>query len=974
MKPISFSRLQVRVCILCFLLSPMIHVAQPIIGNLELTPALTIHYFNNYTVSVPIDPNNSPIDSVRLIVTPIPCDANTNWDFRTDGTPLPDPNVAMKFIMSKRPSENVWDYTTLRPDHIYPQITFAPYTVTWNNTPTNHLFKQDKFQLLRFTNPFTMTPNAYFYIELYATPVSLSGPPSVDMEVYLVGQGRSASYFVGNWITNSDVELVGTFSISSQFNHNHGPNSYHFLIPLTTNSNARVGNKALNINQDFWIALRTPHHLATRGWNLKVHTSYPNVNSWYEGNGTATPTLQTGSPDVHIHLARNHPNNCVDGVKFDVQVFYNNNIVASSTTYKYFGTIPNLPPNASSFTAPAAGTYSGNVTISWNPATDPNNDPVTYNLKILDNTGTTVVYPAAMGISSTSYSFDTQLLPNGDYDILVEACDAEFCTSFLWSGVFGGGGQYFSVSNSTSTNSWTGSTDSDWFKNSNWLSNVPTATQDVSIPVTTNKPVIDGNTAVAKTLNISSGTSVTINPGGSLTIPLSGALTNNAGNSGLVIKSGPTGTGSLIHNTPDVPATIERYITGSPNLSLLQYHCVSIPLTQSNNPLSGLFLGSYLYYFDASAQQWVGMGSPTNNPLYVNQGYLIYYPANSTTYTFQGTMNSGSFTTSTSPAGSGKFYLVPNPYPSAINWDVVSGWTKQNLNNAIWIWNPGASPSPAYAAYVNGVGTNGGTNIIPVGQSFFVQAASSQTPVLIVNNDARVHSNTGFFKDQTTIPNVLRIKVLVHQFGDEIIIRMLPSATTAFDGWTDADKMYGFEDLPALYSLSSDHHKLAINTVPYTSQTITVPVSLEYTSASEAQLLFEGQESFNSDISLWWYDQLTGAYTDLRLHSSYPFVHDPSGTPERFTLYFNAPTRVPDNQHIDPVVFYSNGYLHVQLPEMGPTEKILNIYSMTGQKVFSSFLPGNVMSLSLPHLSGGIYVVNVISHGQVQFAKKILIP
>ncbi len=229
------------------------------------------------------------------------------------------------------------------------------------------------------------------------------------------------------------------------------------------------------------------------------------------------------------------------------------------------------------------------------------------------------------------------------------------------------------------------------------------------------------------------------------------ALTNDAGNNGLVIKSSTSGTGSLIHNSNEVSATVERHIAGSTELTAMQYHMVSAPLSQIANPKSGLFTGSYLYNFDKTTQAWVHMQSSPDNPLYVNQGYMIYYPNESKTYVFGGPLNNGPFSipveyhTTSSYTG---FNLVPNPYASVIDWEAMHGWTKTNLNNANYIWGP---ISRNYATYVDGVAANGGTRYIPLGQSLFVQA-NSNDPVLTVNNDARVINTQAFLKSDQTTP------------------------------------------------------------------------------------------------------------------------------------------------------------------------------------------------------------------------------
>ncbi|HPE58616.1 MAG TPA: hypothetical protein PK904_19580, partial [Bacteroidales bacterium] len=150
---------------------------------------------------------------------------------------------------------------------------------------------------------------------------------------------------------------------------------------------------------------------------------------------------------------------------------------------------------------------------------------------------------------------------------------------------------------------WTGTTDTDWNTASNWSSSiVPDATTQVVIPNVPNKPVINnavninvlnlgggGELEVGATLTIESdmemavGSACKILPAGKgkvkgdLTIyadsffdifPLGefeviGTLTNsNSDSDNLIIHSDATGTGSLIHSTVGVNATVERYFVG----------------------------------------------------------------------------------------------------------------------------------------------------------------------------------------------------------------------------------------------------------------------------------------------------------------------------------------------------------------------------------------------------------------------------
>ncbi|WP_253524373.1 beta strand repeat-containing protein [Runella salmonicolor] len=74
--------------------------------------------------------------------------------------------------------------------------------------------------------------------------------------------------------------------------------------------------------------------------------------------------------------------------------------------------------------------------------------------------------------------------------------------------------------NPTGTLTWTGLVDTDWNTACNWTpSSVPTATNDVVIPATTNEPIIGSGMSVAQNITITgSGASLTVNAGATLTI------------------------------------------------------------------------------------------------------------------------------------------------------------------------------------------------------------------------------------------------------------------------------------------------------------------------------------------------------------------------------------------------------------------------------------------------------------------------
>ena len=94
---------------------------------------------------------------------------------------------------------------------------------------------------------------------------------------------------------------------------------------------------------------------------------------------------------------------------------------------------------------------------------------------------------------------------------------------------------------------WTGTSDADWNTVANWSAGVPTPTTNVTILTgTPNQPVIGaGPSAVAKSVVVNTGATLTILATGSLTINDPGAGVNALTNSGTMVNSGSVVIGSV---------------------------------------------------------------------------------------------------------------------------------------------------------------------------------------------------------------------------------------------------------------------------------------------------------------------------------------------------------------------------------------------------------------------------------------------
>jgi len=185
---------------------------------------------------------------------------------------------------------------------------------------------------------------------------------------------------------------------------------------------------------------------------------------------------------------------------------------------------------------------------------------------------------------------------------------------------------------------WSGVTNSDWTDVTNWFgypaSDIstfpPNSSESVVIPAkqvsgSYSSPVISTSSPLptCKNLYIGNGTynaNLTIAPTGNLTV--AGAIYNPVGTAGLTIQSNATYTGSLLHNSDTINATIQRYVPGDPDISLKKYHMVSVPLDYRSLPTTNIFLNSYLFNFSENSNQWVILGASTTTQLVFGSGEL----------------------------------------------------------------------------------------------------------------------------------------------------------------------------------------------------------------------------------------------------------------------------------------------------------------------------------------------------------------
>ena len=153
---------------------------------------------------------------------------------------------------------------------------------------------------------------------------------------------------------------------------------------------------------------------------------------------------------------------------------------------------------------------------------------------------------------------------------------------------------------------------------------------------------------------------------------------------------------------------------------------------------------------------WVNYNTATNvlNPL---TGYAVNFGSNSAALTVDitGVVNDGTISipvNNNNQIYTKGFNLVGNPYPSPIDWNAPSGWTKTNIDNALYYFKASTTDQygGTYSTYINGISNDGiiNKNIIPSMQGFFIHVKDGPPwPVnatLEMNNSVRITDHDTF--------------------------------------------------------------------------------------------------------------------------------------------------------------------------------------------------------------------------------------
>ena len=243
------------------------------------------------------------------------------------------------------------------------------------------------------------------------------------------------------------------------------------------------------------------------------------------------------------------------------------------------------------------------------------------------------------------------------------------------------------------------------------------------------------------------------------------------------------------------------------------------------------------------------------------------------------------------------FNLVANPYPAPIDWGTPAspGWTKVGCCDAIYSYNRCGNQ---FSAYVGGISVNGGSNIIPAYQGFWIKA-HFPTSSITINRNAIVGTQKAVYKTaaNTSTYSVLNAKIKTGIYEDELAIAFGDTAiSNGLGSWYGACKMQ--TDIPNYPSFASwqtmpwDSYLMSINILPEL-KTKTIQLKTKTPKAGNYTITFSGLNTFDSNACIFLEDTLTGIYHDIRQDSVVDVtIGSVNYLSNRFILHFNAPPTI----------------------------------------------------------------------------------
>lgn len=352
------------------------------------------------------------------------------------------------------------------------------------------------------------------------------------------------------------------------------------------------------------------------------------------------------------------------------------------------------------------------------------------------------------------------------------------------------------------------------------------------------------------------------------------------------------------------------------------------------------------------SQGWYVPGSGT---MQAGQGYAMIINAGAT-LKMRGQLNNGSVSYSQNGGSDPALYLVGNPYPSPIDWTLVG---KNNIDDALFLYQSTSSTGGRYASYINGISTHGASPILPMGQGFFVRSSGGNVNLSFDNSARLTTGNPSFFRQQAAQWPLVRLAMstAASTQQDETVVYFHPQATTGYDGSYDAMKIASPFSIYS-YSGSSTY---SINAMPEAlltaGQPLAITMAVSTPAAGTYTLKLSELGNFGTN-SVALFDQQLNVRTPLVLNTTYQFTTTGAGlNTGRFVLEINGiATSAKDQLGKLAVSLWPNpAHDRLQISGLTGTATVQLIDALGKTVLRQAYAPGQELDLS--QLPAGVYQV-----------------
>jgi hypothetical protein len=541
---------------------------------------------------------------------------------------------------------------------------------------------------------------------------------------------------------------------------------------------------------------------------------------------------------------------------------------------------------------------------------------------------------------------------------------------------------------------WTGATDTDWFKPGNWTnSTVPSASANTTIALTGNMPVIAGaNVAQVNNLIIDAGVDLTVASNGKLTV--NGDL-NIAATGELVLDNayGLNGMSSLITHGQilGTGSTRIRLTTPSNQWFYLGSSIKDAVFSDFSAGEPDIIINIY------RANKWWGIKSGlAHRSLRSMEGIvtnLLLDGAPDRLIEYTGELHTAAVSRLYDESG---YHLLANPYPSFISWEEAAGWDRPNVSGTIWYrgkineemafitYNRDALPNAKVALYPDTevtFTTEEELALIPPMQAVWVSTAVPGVTVT-VKPEARRHGIDGSrlkSSSSSRYGDVIRIETGNEFSRDGAVLYFSNDSEEALDKG-DSEKYFNdSENIPEIYTRVGEK-ALSINGLPLLNEAArTIPLSVRNRIAGEVTMKFDLSYYYGQHTP-YLEDKETGTFINLLHENSYTYTVSETGdNHDRFVLNFylvstNLETPGADETDAGSAIkikSLSGKVLVSMSPELAQSgNAMVEVYTIDGRKVDTLPVLSSRTLLFLPD-EKGVYIIRAVANKAVKSERVI---